>query len=127
MTDYKNLQVWQRSIDFVVEIYSLVKSFPSEEKYALGDQMRRAAVSIPSNIAEGMECIFKDLTISYKSILKSNRSYWESSERNKDRAKFFREYHAKGIAGCDTKKHTFIMKVLKGVVRKVRIYLKCIG
>ena len=55
MSDYKDLQVWQRSIDFVVEIYSLVKTFPAEEKYALGDQMRRAVVSIPSNIAEGME------------------------------------------------------------------------
>ena len=55
MSDYKDLQVWQRSIDFVVEVYSLVKLFPTEEKYALGDQMRRAAVSIPSNIAEGME------------------------------------------------------------------------
>lgn len=55
MSDYKDLQVWQRSIDFVVEIYALVKLFPTEEKYALGDQMRRAAVSIPSNIAEGME------------------------------------------------------------------------
>lgn len=69
----------------------------------------------------------EQFVVSYKSILKSNGSYWESSERNKNRAKFFREYHAKGIAGCDTKKHTFIMKVLKGVVRNVRIYLKCIG
>ena len=55
MSDYKDLQVWQRSIDFVVDIYSLVKDLPAEEKFALGDQMRRAAVSIPSNIAEGME------------------------------------------------------------------------
>ena len=55
MSDYKDLQVWQRSIDFILEIYSLVKTFPVEEKYALGDQMRRAVVSIPSNIAEGME------------------------------------------------------------------------
>ena len=55
MSDCKDLQVWQRSIDFVVKIYSLVKTFPVEEKYALGDQMRRAVVSIPSNIAEGME------------------------------------------------------------------------
>ena len=55
MKDYKDLQVWQRSIDFVVEIYTLVKALPAEETYALSDQMRRAAVSIPSNIAEGME------------------------------------------------------------------------
>ncbi len=53
MSNYKELQVWQRSVDFVVEIYSLVKTFPAEEKYALGDQMRRSAISVPSNIAEG--------------------------------------------------------------------------
>ena len=55
MRDYKDLQVWQRSIDFVVAIYDLIASFPAEEKHALADQMRRAVVSIPSNIAEGME------------------------------------------------------------------------
>lgn len=50
---YKELRVWQRGIDLVEEIYALVKLFPKEEMYALSDQIRRAAISIPSNIAEG--------------------------------------------------------------------------
>lgn len=50
---YRNLVVWQKSKTFVREVYALVKLLPPEEKYALGDQIRRAAVSIPSNIAEG--------------------------------------------------------------------------
>ncbi|MDE6578834.1 MAG: four helix bundle protein, partial [Muribaculaceae bacterium] len=50
---YKELRIWQRSLDLVEEIYGLVKLFPKEETYALSDQMRRAAISIPSNIAEG--------------------------------------------------------------------------
>ena len=50
---YKELVVWQRSMELVKEIYLLVKKLPKEETYALSDQMRRAAVSIPSNIAEG--------------------------------------------------------------------------
>ena len=50
---YKDLTVWQKSMDLVVEIYRIVKLLPPEERYALSDQMRRAAVSIPSNIAEG--------------------------------------------------------------------------
>jgi four helix bundle protein len=45
--------VWQKAMDLVKEIYLLVKHLPKEETYALSDQMRRAAVSIPSNIAEG--------------------------------------------------------------------------
>ena len=51
--DYKELIVWQKSMDLLVEIYRLVKKLPKEETYALSDQMRRAVVSIPSNIAEG--------------------------------------------------------------------------
>ena len=52
---YEDLIVWQKSMDLVVDIYKLVKLLPNEEIYALSDQMRRAAVSIPSNIAEGQE------------------------------------------------------------------------
>ena len=51
---YRNLRVYQQSKHFVVFIYSLVKAFPKEENYALCDQLRRAVISIPSNIAEGM-------------------------------------------------------------------------
>ena len=53
MSDYKDLNVWNLSIDFVESIYKVVKFFPKEEIYALSDQIKRAVVSIPSNIAEG--------------------------------------------------------------------------
>ena len=52
-SNYKELQVWHKAIDLVVEIYNLTKLLPKEETYAISDQIRRAAVSIPSNIAEG--------------------------------------------------------------------------
>lgn len=50
---YKELTVWKKSMELVKEIYTLTKKLPKEEMYGLSDQMRRAAVSIPSNIAEG--------------------------------------------------------------------------
>lgn len=53
MGDYKNLDVWGKSISLVLEAYAITKNFPKEERYALADQIKRAAVSIPSNIAEG--------------------------------------------------------------------------
>lgn len=53
VNSFKDLTVWQKSIDFVTAIYLLVKQLPKEETYALSDQMRRAVVSIPGNIAEG--------------------------------------------------------------------------
>lgn len=59
LTDYKQLRVWQKSMDLTVEIYSLVKNLPKEETYGLSDQMRRAAVSVSSNIAEGRGRLFE--------------------------------------------------------------------
>ncbi|OGE31490.1 hypothetical protein A3C59_00735 [Candidatus Daviesbacteria bacterium RIFCSPHIGHO2_02_FULL_36_13] len=53
MKSYKDLIVWQKSIELVKEIFQLTKLFPREETYGIVSQMRRAAVSIPSNIAEG--------------------------------------------------------------------------
>jgi four helix bundle protein len=53
INDYKKLQVWEKAMNLVVMVYSHTKEFPSEEKFGIVSQIRRAAVSIPSNIAEG--------------------------------------------------------------------------
>jgi four helix bundle protein len=53
MKTHKDLKVWQKSLDYVTEIYQLTKSYPKDEIYGLANQLRRAAVLIPSNIAEG--------------------------------------------------------------------------
>ncbi|WP_395625635.1 four helix bundle protein [Daejeonella sp.] len=53
MHKYKELKLWQKSIDLVTSIYLSTRSFPSVEKFGLVSQINRAAVSIPSNIAEG--------------------------------------------------------------------------
>jgi four helix bundle protein len=53
MKSYRELIVWKKSIDLVVEIYKLTELFPRKEQYGLTSQIRRSAVSIPSNIAEG--------------------------------------------------------------------------
>ncbi len=53
MKNYRDLIVWQKSIQFVTEIYKSTRKFPKEEQYGLTSQINRAAISIPSNIAEG--------------------------------------------------------------------------
>jgi four helix bundle protein len=53
MTTHKDLNVWKKSMNLVILIYRLTGQFPKEELFGLSSQMRRAAVSIPSNIAEG--------------------------------------------------------------------------
>ena len=56
---YRKLLIYEKATALVVHVYALIKKFPKEEQYALCDQLRRAAVSIPSNIAEGVGRISK--------------------------------------------------------------------
>jgi len=53
MKTYRDLQIWQKSMSLVTEIYKISKAFPRDEAYGLTSQMRRCAISIPSNMAEG--------------------------------------------------------------------------
>ena len=53
METHKDLRIWQQSIEMVTSIYLMTKAFPKDELFGLVSQMRRAAVSVPSNIAEG--------------------------------------------------------------------------
>jgi len=53
MKRYKELIVWQKAMDLIVDVYHATVNFPSEEKFGMTSQIRRAVVSIPSNIAEG--------------------------------------------------------------------------
>ena len=50
---HRDLDVWREGIELVVKVYEIVQKFPNEEKYGLVDQIKRSAISIPSNIAEG--------------------------------------------------------------------------
>ncbi|PYS23202.1 MAG: four helix bundle protein [Acidobacteria bacterium] len=71
--NYQELIVWQRAMDLVEDVYKTTKDFPREELYALTGQIRRAAVSIPSNIAEGQgrrttADFLRHLSIAYGSL-----------------------------------------------------------
>ena len=64
--DFRDLKVWHRAIDFAVEIYRLTIAFPREERFGMTAQLRRAAVSVSSNIAEG----------SSRTTLKDRRNFY---------------------------------------------------
>jgi four helix bundle protein len=53
LKNFKELKVWEKAYQLCLDLYKITKNFPNEEKYGLSSQMRRAAISIPSNIAEG--------------------------------------------------------------------------
>nr|WP_288281584.1 four helix bundle protein [uncultured Prevotella sp.] len=71
---FENLAAYQRAMDLVDKVYDIMKGFPTEERYALCDQLRRAVVSVPSNIAEGLGRISNKeqvhfIEISYGSLM----------------------------------------------------------
>jgi len=95
MNTHRDLLVWKKSIDFVTKIYKMTERFPKTEMYGLTSQLRRAAVSIPSNIAEGSarntdKELIHFLHISRASaaeietqlLISENLSYIEASKEN---------------------------------------------
>jgi four helix bundle protein len=71
---YEQLNVWQKAMDLTVEIYGLTKHFSKEELYGITNQMRRAAVSIPSNIAEGHSRNSQKEFLNFLSIAKGSNA-----------------------------------------------------
>ena len=72
VNSYEELMVWQKSVDLVVRIYEITKMLPRAEFYGLTDQIRRAAVSIPSNIAEGQQRQSSKEFLNFLSIAKGS-------------------------------------------------------
>lgn len=73
---YRGLNVYKKAVDFVIEVYKILQCFPREENYALCDQLRRAAVSVPSNLAEGLSRIsdrekLRFIDIAYGSLMET--------------------------------------------------------
>jgi four helix bundle protein len=74
---YRDLRVWQNAMDLVVSVYNETQGFPKEELYGLVSQMRRAAVSVPSNIAEGKgRSTDRDRSLFYRHA-RGSRSNWK--------------------------------------------------
>lgn len=78
MKDFKDLIVWQKAMELVAEVYLLVKKLPKEELFALSDQIRRAAISIPSNIAEGQGRNSTKEFIQFLAIAKGSKAELET-------------------------------------------------
>lgn len=78
MRPHKKLEVWKRAIEFVTKIYKSTELFPDSEKFGLTSQIRRSAVSIPSNIAEGAGRTGKKEFIQFLSIAQGSTSELET-------------------------------------------------
>ena len=100
--NYKELVVWQKAMDLVDETYRLVKLLPREELFALSDQMRRAAVSIPSNIAEGQARNSTKEFANFLSMARGSRADLETQLTIRVRQKYLTPSQAEtATALCD--------------------------
>jgi four helix bundle protein len=78
VASYQDLIVWQKSMDLVERVYRMTRAFPKEELYGLTSQIRRAAVSVPSNIAEGQARRSTAEFLSFLSIAQGSRAEVET-------------------------------------------------
>jgi four helix bundle protein len=77
-SSYQGLTVWQKAMDLTAVIYRLTQKLPKEELYSLSDQMRRSAVSIPSNIAEGQDSDTNEEFIRFLTISRGSKAELET-------------------------------------------------
>ena len=113
--DYKDLLIWKKSMDLVVEIYRLLKKLPKEEIYGIADQMRRSAVSIPSNIAEGYNRASSKEYVRFLYIAKGSRAEIETQVLICIRLGYFNESEAELALNLCTE----VGKLLTSTISKI--------
>jgi four helix bundle protein len=108
---HKDLDVWKKSMDLVMDIYRDTQIFPKEEVYSLTSQIRRAAVSIPSNVAEGASRNSKKEFCQYLYIALGSASELETQILIADRLGYVQD------SGKILEKTEAIKKMLNGLIR----------
>jgi len=78
LKSYRDLDVWQKAMDLVVVAYETSRAFPSEERFGLASQLRKAAVSIPANIAEGYGRMYRGDYVRHLSIARGSLAELET-------------------------------------------------
>ena len=79
ITSFRDLKVWRLAMEVAVECYALTQTFPPEERYGLRRELRRSAVSIPSNIAEGHNRRGRRAYLNHINIARDRRQSWTAS------------------------------------------------
>lgn len=108
------MDVWKLSIDLVVKVYQITSQFPVEEKFGLAQQMRRAAVSVPSNIAEGAARKSQNELIQFLHISLGSLSELETQLTICQRLDYNKDDLSETIEYCDR-----IRRMLFGIIRNL--------
>jgi len=113
---YQDLECWRKAMDLVVDTYQVTKTFPSDERYGLVAQLRRAAVSVPSNIAEGrgrfgLGGFLYHLSVATGSLVEVETQFLISQRLN-----YLNQSEARVVLG----KTAEVRRLLAGMVRALR-------
>jgi four helix bundle protein len=117
---YKDLEVWQKSVDLVVETYRITKPFPSDERFGLVAQLRRASVSIASNIAEGRGRFGLGSFLYHLSVATGSLMEVETQFLIAERLGYLDAAQAKAVVGQIAE----VRRLLGGMVRALRAKAK---
>ena len=113
---HKKLKLWKAAMDFVVEIYEITKVFPREEEFGLKSQLRRAAVSVPSNIAEGLTRTSKADKKHFLNIAQSSLSEVDAQLEISERLGYF----DRGASDKATSLLRDVYMLLSGLFRSIK-------
>ena len=116
---YKDLKVWHKAMDLTVEVYRLVKFLPKEETYALSDQMRRAVVSIPSNIAEGHGRTSTREFLRFLSIARGSQTELETQLQICERLNYISADNLKIAFGLSDEVNKMLNKLISKLIKKL--------
>jgi four helix bundle protein len=113
---YKDLIVWQKAMDLVPEVYKLLKRLPRDELYALADQIRRAAVSIPANIAEGQARQHPGEFVQHLSIARGSLAELDTLVLLAERLGYLKEADLTALAPIVVE----VRRLLQGLIQSIR-------
>lgn len=116
MHDYKKLKIWKESADFAIEIYKTTASFPKEELYGLISQLRRASISVPSNIAEGSKRSTKKDFRSFLVIAHGSGAELETQL-----------FISKELGFLAEEKYLILITRLDGIMKMIAVFIKSIS
>ena len=117
---YRDLEVWQKSMDLVIEYYGVTAEFPRNELYGLASQLQRAAVSVPANIAEGRNRQSTAEFVRFLSIASGSLAEVETHISLAERLSFLDQEQSRGLL----ERSAEIGRMLYGLQRSLRRRLK---
>lgn len=115
--NYKDLRVWQEALELVMEVYRLVGQFPGHEQFGLTNQLRRAVVSVPANIAEGQGRLYAKEFVRHLSIARGSLAEVDTHLYVAERLAYIQH------AECTTvrRRIEFIRSMIKALVRTLKL------